>query len=120
MDQQVTNLTSIPEDEGSIPGLAQWLRDLALLWAAVQDADSAWIWCCYSCGIGRQRQLWSDPQPRNFQNLNKQTKKEKMKKKKKKKKDNKNHNKQNLWQSKPKHNNHTLQGYSEGQGQTYY
>ena len=31
MDQQVTNLTSIPEDEGSIPGLAQWLRDLALL-----------------------------------------------------------------------------------------
>ena len=32
MDQQLTNTTWIHEGEGMIPGLAQWVSDLALPW----------------------------------------------------------------------------------------
>ena len=74
-----TNPTRKHEVVGLIPGLAQWVKDLALL--QVQVADTAQIWCCCGSDVGRQLQLQLDPQPGNLHMLGCGPQKEKKKKK---------------------------------------
>ena len=51
------NLTRNHGVLGSVPGLDQWVKDLAFLWAVVWVADAAQIWCCCDCGVGWRLQL---------------------------------------------------------------
>ena len=55
--QRVMNPTSIHEIVGLIPGLDQWVKDLALPQAASYLADETQIPSCCGCGIGQQLQL---------------------------------------------------------------
>ena len=44
-----------------IPGLTQWVKDLAFPQTVVSVIDVAQIWHCCGCGVDLQRQLQFDP-----------------------------------------------------------
>ena len=48
------NPTRNHEVGGLIPGLIHWVKDPVLLWAVVQAADAAQIWCGCGCGVAQQ------------------------------------------------------------------
>ena len=63
---RVMSLTNIHNYVGSITGLAQWGKYLALPCAVLYVADAPQILGCCDCGVDWQLQLQFDVYPGNF------------------------------------------------------